>query len=72
MNDHKQNMIDRYGSWEAYIEKKRAAARKGGTAPHKVPPGYGSTNIGVDGLTGPERAKKHREQQRSRNARRAT
>lgn len=31
--------------------------RKGGLAPKKAPGGFGSKQVGKDGLTGPERAK---------------
>lgn len=47
-----ETMRQKYGA--DYFSK---TGKKGGTAEHKLPGGFGSDKIGTDGLTGKERAK---------------
>lgn len=62
----RETMIKRSGSYEAYIERKRIAGKKGGLAHHNLPTGFGSNTIGKDGLTGKERAKKLADERRGK------
>ena len=52
----KDTLIERYGSYEDYLEMTRKWGSKGGKKGTKK--GFGSDKVGEDGLTGVERARK--------------
>lgn len=54
----RQTLAEQYGSYEAYLEQTKIWGRKGGKKKGKKG-GFGSEEIGSDGLTGRARAKRY-------------